>query len=302
MKVGRRSLDRSILLHIAEGGRRAKGIRLLTEGTLLGEIPRVNSNGRESHPETEIPARQPLAFPRHTGEDDDGRCFFPSSGGCRSRRQEFLNRARRRRQKAAAIAKSCHHSTQRGSLLYSSSLLETPPPPTQKNYVVCMIPPGGGCRLQTCRGLAAQWFDSTLRTSGGLYSCFFYDRRHHFFYPLSMKHHACRLPPGICRCNTSRWYPCATDPRSSGRYRLFSIERGRNPTMGGGGGGIMRRHIPSPICLVVSLCYSPYSSYHSPPAILSRVFVARVPNLELPGRHEHSKKFTPMTMWMLRVA
>ena len=237
MKVGRRSLDRSILLHIAEGGRRAKGIRLLTEGTLLGEIPRVNSNGRESHPETEIPARQPLAFPRHTGEDDDGRCFFPSSGGCRSRRQEFLNRARRRRQKAAAIAKSCHHSTQRGSLLYSSSLLETPPPPTQKNYFVCMIPPGGGCRLQTCRGLAAQWFDSTLRTSGGLYSCFFYDRRHHFFYPLSMKHHACRLPPGICRCHTSRWYPCATYPRSSGRYRLFSIERGRNPTMGGGGEG-----------------------------------------------------------------
>ena len=30
---------------------------------------------------------------------------------------------------------------------------------------VCMILPGGGCRLQTCRGLAAQWFDSTLRTS-----------------------------------------------------------------------------------------------------------------------------------------
>ena len=29
---------------------------------------------------------------------------------------------------------------------------------------VCMILPGGGCRLQTCRGLAAQWFDSTLRT------------------------------------------------------------------------------------------------------------------------------------------
>ena len=27
-----------------------------------------------------------------------------------------------------------------------------------------MILPGGGCRLQTCRGLAAQWFDSTLRT------------------------------------------------------------------------------------------------------------------------------------------
>ena len=137
MKVGRRSLDRSILLHIAEGGRRAKGIRLLTEGTLLGEIPRVNSNGRESHPETEIPARQPLAFPRHTGEDDDGRCFFPSSGGCRSRRQEFLNRARRRRQKAAAIAKSCHHSTQRGSLLYSSSLLETPPPPHTKK--ICCV-------------------------------------------------------------------------------------------------------------------------------------------------------------------
>ena len=29
---------------------------------------------------------------------------------------------------------------------------------------VCMTLPGGGCRLQTCRGLAAQWFDSTLRT------------------------------------------------------------------------------------------------------------------------------------------
>ena len=27
-----------------------------------------------------------------------------------------------------------------------------------------MILPGGGCRLQTCRGLAAQWFDFTLRT------------------------------------------------------------------------------------------------------------------------------------------
>ena len=29
---------------------------------------------------------------------------------------------------------------------------------------VCMILLGSGCRLQTCRGLAAQWFDSTLRT------------------------------------------------------------------------------------------------------------------------------------------
>jgi len=29
---------------------------------------------------------------------------------------------------------------------------------------VCMILPGGGCRLQPCRVLAAQWFDSTLRT------------------------------------------------------------------------------------------------------------------------------------------
>ena len=34
---------------------------------------------------------------------------------------------------------------------------------------VCMTLPGGGCRLQTCRGLAAQWFDSTLRTLDGLY-------------------------------------------------------------------------------------------------------------------------------------
>jgi len=32
---------------------------------------------------------------------------------------------------------------------------------------VCMTLPGGGCRLQTCRGLAAQWFDSTLRTLDG---------------------------------------------------------------------------------------------------------------------------------------
>ena len=32
------------------------------------------------------------------------------------------------------------------------------------NLTVCMTLPGGGCRLQTCRGLAAQWFDSTLRT------------------------------------------------------------------------------------------------------------------------------------------
>ncbi len=31
-------------------------------------------------------------------------------------------------------------------------------------FSVCMILPGGGCRLQTCRGLAAQWSDSTLRT------------------------------------------------------------------------------------------------------------------------------------------
>jgi len=27
-----------------------------------------------------------------------------------------------------------------------------------------MILLGSGCRLQTCRGLAAQWFNSTLRT------------------------------------------------------------------------------------------------------------------------------------------
>ena len=31
--------------------------------------------------------------------------------------------------------------------------------------------PGGGCRLQTCRGLAAQWFDSTLRTLDGTLNC-----------------------------------------------------------------------------------------------------------------------------------
>jgi len=31
-------------------------------------------------------------------------------------------------------------------------------------FAVCMILPGGGSRLQTLGGLAAQWFDSTLRT------------------------------------------------------------------------------------------------------------------------------------------
>jgi hypothetical protein len=31
-------------------------------------------------------------------------------------------------------------------------------------FRVCMILPGGECRLQTCRGLATQLFDSTLRT------------------------------------------------------------------------------------------------------------------------------------------
>jgi len=31
---------------------------------------------------------------------------------------------------------------------------------------VCMILPGGGYGLQTCRGLAAQWFDSPLYTMG----------------------------------------------------------------------------------------------------------------------------------------
>ena len=81
MKVGRRSLDRSILLHIAEGGRRAKGIRLLTEGTLLGEIPRVNSNGRESHPETEIPARQPLPSPGTPGRTTTADASPPGSVG-----------------------------------------------------------------------------------------------------------------------------------------------------------------------------------------------------------------------------
>lgn len=29
---------------------------------------------------------------------------------------------------------------------------------------VCMILPGGGCRLQTCSGLTAELFNSTLRT------------------------------------------------------------------------------------------------------------------------------------------
>ena len=38
------------------------------------------------------------------------------------------------------------------------------------NYV-CMILPGGECRLQTCRGLASQWFDSTLRTLDGTLNC-----------------------------------------------------------------------------------------------------------------------------------
>jgi len=35
---------------------------------------------------------------------------------------------------------------------------------------VCMILPGGGSRLQTLGGLAAQWFDSTLRTYSILFA------------------------------------------------------------------------------------------------------------------------------------
>jgi hypothetical protein len=60
-----------------------------------------------------------------------------------------------------------------------------------------MIPPGGGCRLQTCRGLAAQWFDSTLRTSE-VYFCAFTIGDINFD-ALSMKCSACQLPPVICR-------------------------------------------------------------------------------------------------------
>ena len=37
------------------------------------------------------------------------------------------------------------------------------PPPLLHSFV-CMILPGGECRLQTCRGLTAQLFNSTLRT------------------------------------------------------------------------------------------------------------------------------------------
>ena len=51
------------------------------------------------------------------------------------------------------------YNTQRR--LWPPLVLELPPP---LMFRVCMILPGGECRLQTCRGLATQLFDSTLRT------------------------------------------------------------------------------------------------------------------------------------------
>ena len=50
-------------------------------------------------------------------------------------------------------------ATQRG--LWSLSIQRNS---TLITFFVCMILPGGGSRLQTLGGLAAQWFDSTLRT------------------------------------------------------------------------------------------------------------------------------------------
>jgi hypothetical protein len=145
----------------------------------LGKFP-GQFNGREFHLETEIPARQLLAFPAHRG--GRRRPMFPSGSiGRSSHKQDGAVKKPWPYQSHAII------NTMGVTTIFIVSSRNSPP---QQNifYFVCMILPGGGCRLQTCRDLVAQWFDSTLRTLGQLPFVFIFNY---------IKYFACTIqPPG----------------------------------------------------------------------------------------------------------
>jgi hypothetical protein len=98
--------------------------------TLLGEIPRTQRQ--------RVPISQGIPVFRFSRNDS-------SRGACEDRRQSSKQ----------SYAKTQHN----GDYSYTSVLIE-------KFFFksVCTTLPGGGRRLQTFGGLAAQLFDSTLRT------------------------------------------------------------------------------------------------------------------------------------------